>query len=119
MGRLRWLTAGESHGRSLGVTIEGVPAGLALDAERARGSTSPGVSAATAAAPARRSSTTRPTSSAASATASTLGSPILLLVANRDWENWTWVMQVEGLSDEEAAELAAAAARRATSGRRR
>ena len=30
MGRLRFLTAGESHGRTLGVTIEGVPAGLAL-----------------------------------------------------------------------------------------
>ena len=26
----RFLTAGESHGRMLGVTIEGVPAGLAL-----------------------------------------------------------------------------------------
>jgi chorismate synthase len=39
----------------------------------------------------------------------TLGSPILLLVANRDWDNWTKVMQVEDLTDEEAAELAAAA----------
>ncbi len=39
----------------------------------------------------------------------TVGSPILLLVANRDWENWTRVMQVEGLADDEAAELAAAA----------
>ena len=33
MGRLRWLTAGESHGRSLAVTIEGVPAGLRLEAD--------------------------------------------------------------------------------------
>src|SRR6202008_1546521 len=39
----------------------------------------------------------------------TLGSPILLLVANRDWENWTKVMQVEPLSDEQAAALSAAA----------
>ena len=39
----------------------------------------------------------------------TLGSPILLLVANRDWDNWTAIMQVEGLTDEAAAELAAAA----------
>src|SRR5258705_419394 len=37
------------------------------------------------------------------------GSPSLLLVPNRDWDNWTRVMQVEGLTDEEAAELAAAA----------
>ena len=40
----------------------------------------------------------------------TLGSPILLLVANRDWENWTKVMQVEPLTDEEAAALVSAAA---------
>ena len=39
----------------------------------------------------------------------TLGSPILLEVANRDWENWTRVMQVGPLSDDEAAELAALA----------
>ncbi|MEA2610291.1 MAG: Chorismate synthase, partial [Chloroflexota bacterium] len=29
MGAFRFLTAGESHGPALGVTIEGVPAGLA------------------------------------------------------------------------------------------
>ncbi len=40
----------------------------------------------------------------------TLGSPILLLVANRDFENWTRVMQVEPLSAEDAAALATAAA---------
>jgi chorismate synthase len=39
----------------------------------------------------------------------TLGSPILLEVANRDWANWTRVMQVGPLSGEEAAELAAMA----------
>ena len=36
----------------------------------------------------------------------TLGSPILLEVDNRDWANWTRVMQVAPLSEEEAAELA-------------
>ena len=30
MTAFRFLTAGESHGPALGVTIEGVPAGLAL-----------------------------------------------------------------------------------------
>ena len=39
----------------------------------------------------------------------TIGSPVLLLVRNRDWENWTRVMQVEPLTDDEAAELAALA----------
>ncbi len=33
MGAFRFLTAGESHGPALGVTIEGVPAGLALTAD--------------------------------------------------------------------------------------
>ena len=33
MGSLRFLTAGESHGRELGVIVEGVPAGLPLTEE--------------------------------------------------------------------------------------
>ena len=33
MGAFRFLTAGESHGPALGVTVEGVPAGLALTAD--------------------------------------------------------------------------------------
>ena len=108
MGRLRWLTAGESHGRSLSVTIEGVPAGLALDgkalavdlARRQRGY---GRGA--------RQAIEHDTADIVSGVRHgvTLGSPILLLVANRDWENWTRVMQVEGLSDDAATELASAA----------
>ena len=31
---LRWLTAGESHGRALVVVVEGLPAGLALATEQ-------------------------------------------------------------------------------------
>ncbi len=34
MGRLEWRTAGESHGPSLIGIVEGVPAGLAIDASR-------------------------------------------------------------------------------------
>jgi chorismate synthase len=105
----RFLTAGESHGRTLGVTIEGVPAGLALTeadlatdlARRQRGY--------------GRGARQQIERDAAEIVAGvrhgrTLGSPILLLVANRDWENWTRVMQVEPLTDEEAAALLAAAA---------
>ena len=33
MDSFRFLTAGESHGRTLGVTVDGVPAGLPLAAE--------------------------------------------------------------------------------------
>jgi chorismate synthase len=109
MGRLRWLTAGESHGRSLAVTIEGVPAGLALSADAlavdlARRQRGYGRGARQAIEQDRADIVSGVRHGA------TLGSPILLLVANRDWDNWTQVMQVEGLADDAAAELAAAAA---------
>jgi chorismate synthase len=104
----RFLTAGESHGRTLGVTIEGVPAGLALTeadlltdlARRQRGY---GRGAR------QQIEHDRAEIVAGVRHGRTLGSPILLLVANRDWENWTRVMQVEPLSDEDAAALLSAA----------
>jgi chorismate synthase len=104
----RFLTAGESHGRTLGVTIEGVPAGLDLAeadltpdlARRQRGY---GRGAR------QQIEHDRAEIVAGVRHGRTLGSPILLLVANRDWENWTRVMQVEPLTDEEAAALVAAA----------
>jgi len=109
MGRLRWLTAGESHGRSLAVTIEGVPAGLPLGADElavdlARRQRGYGRGA--------RQAIEHDRAEIVSGVRHglTLGSPILLLVANRDWDNWTDVMQVEGLDDDRAAGLAAAAA---------
>jgi chorismate synthase len=108
VGRLRFLTAGESHGRSLAVTIEGVPAGLTLSADDlgidlARRQRGYGRGA--------RQAIEHDQAEIVSGIrhGQTLGSPILLLVANRDWDNWTRVMQVEDLTDEEAAELAAAA----------
>jgi len=108
MGSLRFLTAGESHGRELGVIVEGAPAGLPLTEEmiaddlgrRQRGY---GRGA--------RQAIERDHATIASGVrhGRTLGSPILLTIANRDWENWTRVMQVAPLTDAEAAELAAAA----------
>jgi chorismate synthase len=108
MGSLRFLTAGESHGRELGVIVEGMPAGLRLTeamiaedlARRQRGYGRGARQAiehdhATIASGVRHGRT--------------LGSPILLTIENRDWESWTRVMQVEPLSDDDAAELAAIA----------
>jgi chorismate synthase len=105
----RFLTAGESHGRSLGVIVEGVPAGLALTGDRIAGDL------------ARRQ---RGYGRGARQTIEqdrgeivsgvrhgrTLGSPILILIPNRDWENWVGVMDVEALSPAAAADLAARAA---------
>jgi chorismate synthase len=110
MGRLRFLTAGESHGPALAATIEGVPAGLALTAdgiavELARRQHGYGRGA-------RSTSIEQDRAEILSGVRHglTLGSPILLLVRNRDWENWTRVMQVEPLSESQAGELAALAA---------
>jgi chorismate synthase len=109
MGRLRFLTAGESHGPALAATVEGIPAGLPLTADAiaedlARRQRGYGRGA-------RSLSIEQDRAEILSGVRHglTLGSPILLLIRNRDWVNWTRVMQVEPLTDEEAAELAAMA----------
>jgi chorismate synthase len=109
MGRLRFLTAGESHGRALGVILEGVPAGLSLTADDlvidlARRQRGYGRGA--------RQAIEHDRAEIVSGVrhGRTLGSPILLTVANRDWDNWGPIMQVEPLDDEATAALAAQAA---------
>src|SRR6476646_9958556 len=108
MAAFRFLTAGESHGQTLGAIIEGVPAGLALTAEGlavdlARRQKGYGRGARQAIEQDRAEIV------AGVRHGTTLGSPILLLVRNRDWENWTQVMAVEPLDAEESAELEALA----------
>jgi chorismate synthase len=112
----RFLTAGESHGPALGVTIEGVPAGLALTedaiaADLSRRQRGYGRGAR------QQIEQDRAEILGGVRHGVTLGSPVLLLVRNRDWENWTRVMQVGPLSDGEAttlAELADGGDKRAT-----
>ena len=109
MGRLRFLTAGESHGPALAATVEGMPAGLPLTVDAiafdlARRQRGYGRGA-------RSTSIEQDRAEILSGVRHglTLGSPILLLIRNRDWENWTRVMQVEPLTNEQALELAALA----------
>ena len=109
MPAFRFLTAGESHGQTLGVTVEGVPAGLPLTADDlqvdlARRQRGYGRGAR------QTIEHDRAEIVAGVRHGLTLGSPILLLVANRDWENWTRVMQVEPLDAGAAEELATLAA---------
>ena len=109
MGDFRFLTAGELHGPTLGVTLEGIPAGLPLSADQlavdlARRQRGYGRGARQAIEHDRAEIVGGVRHGV------TLGSPILLLVRNRDWENWTRVMQVEPLSDDQVAELSALAA---------
>lgn len=106
MTAFRFLTAGESHGPALGVTIEGVPADLALTEDAialdlARRQKGYGRGA--------RQSIEQDRAEILGGVrhGRTLGSPILLLVRNRDWENWTQVMQVGPLDAAAAAALRA------------
>jgi chorismate synthase len=92
---LRYLTAGESHGPQLTVIVEGIPAGLELDAARdlqpdlRRRQGGHG-----------RGKRQQIESDSATITAGvrggrSLGSPIALTIVNRDWDNWKGPMQVE------------------------
>ncbi len=91
----RFMTAGESHGKALIAIVEGVPAGLALDAaavdhELARRMQGYG-----------RGARMKIEADAVEwlsgvRAGESLGSPIALLIRNRDWENWADVMAAEG-----------------------
>ena len=91
---LRYLTAGESHGRALMTLVEGMPAGLMLRAEdvdkeltrRQMGYGRGGRMAI---------ERDRVTILAGVRGGITLGSPIGMLLRNRDWGNWHEVMGPE------------------------
>lgn len=92
---MEYRTAGESHGRELVALVTGVPAGIALrsaDIRRdlARRQVGYGRGA--------RQDIERDEASILSGVrfGTTIGSPVALSIANRDWENWTDVMAVEG-----------------------
>lgn len=93
MSHFRFVTAGESHGPALTVTVSGMPAGVRLDRERiaadmsrrqlgyGRGS---------------RMKIERDEAEVLSGVrgGETIGSPIALLIRNRDHANWTDIMGV-------------------------
>jgi chorismate synthase len=102
----RFLTAGESHGPALSVTLDGIPAGVeisgdAIAADLARRQRGYGRGTR------MKIEQDRAEILAGVRLGRTLGSPVLLLIRNRDWENWTRVMQVEAPTAREAADLAA------------
>ena len=91
---LRYLTSGESHGPGLTIIIEGLPAGLALteeyiarDLKRRQGGYGRG----------RRQQIEQDWAQIRSGVrhGRTLGSPIALLIENKDWVNWQDVMALE------------------------
>ncbi len=96
---LRFLTAGESHGPALVVIVDGVPAGLPLSVDDinpdlARRQLGYGRG--------RRMAIERDQVEVLSGIrrGETLGSPISLIIRNRDWVNWQYTMSVEASPDE-------------------
>jgi chorismate synthase len=84
---LRFLTAGESHGRALMVTIEGVPAGLAITEEEMQGELARrrlGFGRG----PRMRFEKDEITLIGGIRHGRTLGSPIGVLIGNTEWPKW-------------------------------
>ncbi len=92
---IRFLTAGESHGKGLTAILEGIPANLPLtkediNAELRRRQTGYGRGG--------RMKIEKDSVEILSGIrfGKTIGSPISLFIKNRDWENWKEKMAVEG-----------------------
>ncbi|MBA2427921.1 MAG: chorismate synthase [Actinobacteria bacterium] len=95
MGRLRFLTAGESHGPALVGILEGLPAGLAVSAkaigdELARRRHGYGRG------PRMKVETDALEITAGVRGGLTLGGPVAVLIHNSEWAKWAHVMPVEG-----------------------
>lgn len=92
---IRYYTAGESHGQALVGIIEGVPAELSISSDyinhqlwrRQQGYGRGGR---------MRIETDKVEILSGVRFGKTLGSPIALMVRNKDWQNWTEKMSVEG-----------------------
>jgi chorismate synthase len=98
---LRFLTAGESHGQALVITVDGMPAGLQIDVDalnaqlkRRQGGYGRG----------RRMQIESDKAEVLSGVrhGRTTGAPIALLIRNRDWVNWQQTMYVEAEMPEQA-----------------
>ena len=95
MGRLRYLTAGESHGPGLVAILEGLPAGLPVSSKQISDELTR-----------RRHGYGRGPRMKVEADALeilsgvrgglTLGSPLSVVIRNTEWEKWAHVMPVEG-----------------------
>ncbi len=92
---IRYLTAGESHGKALVGILEGMPAGVEISAEyinhqlwrRQQGYGRGGR---------MKIETDKVEILSGVRFGKTLGSPIALMIQNKDWQNWTGKMSIDG-----------------------
>ena len=99
MGGLRFLTAGESHGRGLVALVEGLPAGIPVTAEQVDAQLGRRMQGYGRGAR-MKIEQDRIEWLAGVRAGETLGAPVAMLVWNRDWENWKDVMAAEGTPGE-------------------
>lgn len=97
---MRYLTAGESHGPELTAIIEGLPAGMPLteediNLELARRQTGYGRGGR------MLIETDRVRITSGVRHGKTLGSPVTLIVENKDWKNWTSIMSAGDVPEKE------------------
>lgn len=92
---MRYVTAGESHGPSLVTVVTGVPAGVpvsaeSIDADLKRRQAGYGRGGR------QRIERDRVSIQSGVRFGLTLGTPLAMTIANKDWENWVRVMAPEG-----------------------
>lgn len=92
---LRFLTAGESHGKALVTIVEGLPAGLPVDAEQVDAQLRRRMQGYGRGARMKIESDGIEWLAGVRA-GETLGSPVAMMIRNRDWEHWEDVMAAEG-----------------------
>ncbi len=102
---VRWLTAGESHGRALVAICEGLPAGVRVTTQDVAGAL------ARRRAGYGRGARMKFEQDEVEITGgvrhgSTLGGPVAIRVANSEWPKWDIVMSPDPVSEEEIGDLA-------------
>ena len=95
---LRYLTAGESHGKSLTAILEGMPAGVAvteedINVELARRQKGYGRGARMAI------ETDKVEVTGGIRWGETIGSPIAMTIKNKDWEKWSKLLSADPAED--------------------
>ncbi|MFJ3931856.1 chorismate synthase [Streptomyces sp. NPDC090029] len=105
MSRLRWLTAGESHGPALVATLEGLPAGVPVTTELvadhlARRRLGYGRGAR------MKFERDEVTFLGGVRHGLTMGSPVAVMVGNTEWPKWEQVMAADPVDPEVLAQLA-------------
>lgn len=101
---LRYLTAGESHGPALTAIVEGLPSNLPLEIEqinqqlwrRQQGYGRGGR---------MKIETDRVDMQSGIRFSKTMGTPVALLIHNKDWRNWSEKMAIEGEPHETVVEI--------------